>query len=406
MTPLLFDLNGLVLSLSRALDFMEMDFLGGVTNHSKRVAYISLMIARRLGYQDPELFDLATLALLHDNGVAAAFRNRANGGLLAESLETIDLGTEHCILGEENLKGYPLLTPVSDVIKYHHENFNGTGPFGLAGNLIPPFSRFIHLADALELRFRLGSPDFAARGEIDDFARKMSGSLFDPVAADAFRELMSYPHFRLDLSDEFVAQALHAVAPHYEKEMDFARIRAVTKIFSLVIDSKSRFTRVHSQQLSERAGRMAARFGMGEEESCKLRISADLHDLGKLAVSNAIIDKPGPLDAAEIESMQRHTYYTRISLEAIPGFEDITEWAANHHETLNGRGYPYRKAGECLDANSRLMACLDVYEALTEERPYRQALDHSRAIAILGTMVKAGSLDGDFVAEIDSEFSA
>jgi HD-GYP domain-containing protein (c-di-GMP phosphodiesterase class II) len=402
----LFDLNGLVLSVSRALDFMEMDFLGGVTNHSKRVAYISLMMARRMGLGDSELFDLATFALLHDNGVAAAFRNKAGEGILPESLENIDLGTDHCLLGEENLSGYPFLTCAKDVVRYHHENYDGSGPFGIAGASIPLFSRLIHLADSLELRFDLGSSKYETRGELERFARARAGSLFDPAAVELLCELMGRPHFRLDLRDDFVGAALHEAAPHYEKEMDFSEIACVTKIFSRIIDSKSRFTRLHSRQLSERAGRIASRFGLPAEQASKLRIAADLHDLGKLAVSNAILDKRGPLEPWEIEVVQSHTYFTRVSLEAIPGFEDITEWAANHHETLNGKGYPYRKPAEALDFNSRLMACLDVYQALTEERPYREPLGHAKAAAIMDGMVKAGNLDPAIVAEVESEFAS
>lgn len=401
---MLFDLNGLVLSLSHALDFMEIDFLGGVSNHSKRVAYMSLMMARKLGYGDSELFDLVTLALLHDNGVAAAFRNRAAGEALAESLETIDLGAEHCLLGEENLEGYPLLTSARDTIRYHHENWDGSGPFGLGGEAIPVFARLIRLADVLELNFRLSALDYRGRRDLVAYARAAAGSLFCPRAVDALCELLDYPHFTLDLRDGFVGKALHEAAPHYEKEMDLATIRSVTGIFSRVIDSKSKFTRRHSQGLSERAGRMAVRLGMGAEETLKLRMAADLHDLGKLAVSNAILDKRGPLDAAEVDVMQRHTYYTRISLEAIPGFEDVTEWASNHHETLSGKGYPYRKGAADLDRNSRLLACLDVYQALTEERPYRPPLAHATAMDIMDGMIRSGSLDRELAMEVEEEF--
>lgn len=401
---MLFDLNGLVLSLSHALDFMEIDFLGGVSNHSKRVAYMSLMMARRLGYGDSELFDLTTLALLHDNGVAAAFRNRAGGEALAESLETIDLGAEHCLLGEDNLQGYPLLTPARDTIRYHHENWDGSGPFGLRGEAIPVFARLIRLSDVLELNFRLSSLDYRGRRDLADYARESAGKLFCPRAVDALCELLGYPHFSLDLRDGFVGKALHEAAPHYEKEMDLSAIRSVTGIFSRIIDSKSKFTSRHSQGLSERAGRMAARFGMDEDETLKLRMAADLHDLGKLAVSNVILDKRGPLDAAEVDIMQRHTYYTRISLEAIPGFEDVTEWASNHHETLGGKGYPYRKGAADLDRNSRLLACLDVYQALTEERPYRPPLAHAKAVGIMDDMVRVGSLDRGLVSEVEAEF--
>jgi len=153
--------------------------------------------------------------------------------------------------------------------------------------------------------------------------------------------------------------------------MSLAEIRLATVVFSRIVDSKSRFTRIHSQELSSRAARMPGRYGMGQEAALELRVAADLHDIGKLAVSNAMLNKPGKLEPPEMDRIQRHTYNTRKSLERIEGFESSTEWAANHHEKLDGSGYPYGKGADELDFNSRLMACLDIYQALAEERPYR-----------------------------------
>ncbi|MFR1804218.1 MAG: HD-GYP domain-containing protein, partial [Faecalispora jeddahensis] len=99
---------------------------------------------------------------------------------------------------------------------------------------------------------------------------------------------------------------------------------------------------------------------------------------------------------------QSHTYYTRKALEMVQGFEDITEWAANHHEKLNGKGYPYGLTADQLDFNSRVLACVDIYQALTEERPYRMALSHEESVGILDTMAKQNLIDGSIVRDIDA----
>lgn len=137
----------------------------------------------------------------------------------------------------------------------------------------------------------------------------------------------------------------------------------------------------------------------------KLIIAADLHDLGKLAISNDILDCPRKLTDEEFELVKKHVYYTRIALQEIKGFEDITEWASNHHKKLNGKGYPFGKTEKDLDFNSRLMACLDIYQALTEERPYREGLIHKEAMKILYEMCSRGFIDGNITEDIDRVFS-
>jgi HD-GYP domain-containing protein (c-di-GMP phosphodiesterase class II) len=118
----------------------------------------------------------------------------------------------------------------------------------------------------------------------------------------------------------------------------------------------------------------------------------------------AILDSPNKLTSAEFEIVKKHSYYTRQALQEISGFEDITEWASNHHEKLNGQGYPFGKTAEALDFNSRLIACLDIYEALTEERPYRRALNHTEAMDILNNMREEGFIDSKITRGIDNVF--
>jgi HD-GYP domain-containing protein (c-di-GMP phosphodiesterase class II) len=405
------NLNNLVVALSHALDFMETDFLGVVSNHSKRVAYIALRTAERFGLSREELFDLVTLAILHDNGIGAAFHPQAGEegreavpfGL--SGFSAMEKGELHCVAGEENIKGFPFLADAAGVIKYHHENYDGSGYFRLQGAAIPLKSQLIRLADLVELGSDLRGIDYEGKVALYALLERHSGAVLAPDLIEGFKEASSYPAFWLDLKDEFIADALHRRAPRFRTSMDWDGIRDVTAIFSRIIDSKSRFTRLHSQELSERAGRMGLRYRMDAPSIAEFRTAADLHDIGKLAVSNAILDKPGKLESSETDVIQRHTYYTRVSLESIEGFERITEWAANHHEKLDGTGYPYRKDASDLDFNSRLMACLDIYQALTELRPYREALSHRRAIEILNDMAAAGKIEASIVEDIDREFA-
>lgn len=149
---------------------------------------------------------------------------------------------------------------------------------------------------------------------------------------------------------------------------------------------------------------MADYYKKGRKEKIMLMIAADLHDIGKLIVPNHILEKPARLTDEEFKIIKTHTYFTRICLEPLKGFEDITEWASNHHEKLDGSGYPYGFTRERLDFNSRMMACLDIYQALIEERPYRSGMEHHKVMKILRDMAKQDLIDGDIVEDINNVF--
>lgn len=129
-----------------------------------------------------------------------------------------------------------------------------------------------------------------------------------------------------------------------------------------------------------------------EDKKIKFEIAALMHDVGKLAIPNSILNKNGSLNPKEVQIIKSHTYYTRLILSRIRGFEDITNWAANHHEKLNGKGYPLGLYGDRLSIDERIMAVCDIYEALTSDRPYRDGLPKERAIDILQRMVDNGEI--------------
>ena len=399
---MLFNLNEFLTSVSFALDFVEMDLRGAPSNHGKRTAYITLRIARELGLSQEELYDAAALAMLHDNGLSEfSLSERLKTGKSFDSARFEDL-REHCVIGENNVRRYPFLTDARGIIRYHHERFDGTGFFGLEGRRIPLTAQIISAADSFENSFDLKNGGPSIREKAPAWISAGENRIFSPGIAQAFRRVAEDETFWSSLRDEAIAGALSEGIPTFRLDLSFDEIRNITGVFSRIIDSKSRFTQRHSRGLAEKAARMAEYYGKSPEEKTKLTIAADLHDLGKLAVPNSILDSPRGLTREEFEIVKKHVYYTRVALQNISGFEDITEWAANHHERLNGRGYPFGKVGAELDFNSRLMGCLDVYEALTEERPYRKGLTHREAMAILNKMKNDGLLDAEITADIDA----
>ena len=150
---------------------------------------------------------------------------------------------------------------------------------------------------------------------------------------------------------------------------------------------------------------MAEFYKMGTIMTLKLLIATDLHDLGKLVISSDLLDKPGKLSEEEFVEIKKHPKITKVCLQDISGFKEITKWASNHHEKLDGSGYPEGLTAKDLDFNSRLIACLDIYQALREKRPYRKSMDHSKVIKILNDMAEAGQLDHIIVDDINTVFS-
>jgi HD-GYP domain-containing protein (c-di-GMP phosphodiesterase class II) len=164
---------------------------------------------------------------------------------------------------------------------------------------------------------------------------------------------------------------------------DEARLDAIAYAFAGVIDAKSPWTYRHSDRACVIVLGLAAALGAEDDELDGLRRAALLHDVGKLAVSNRILDKPGALTAAELAQIRKHPGITRQILERVPGFGALAPIAAAHHERLDGTGYPQRLTTDELTMPMRLLAVADVYEALTSERPYRAAMRSEQALEII-----------------------
>ncbi len=378
-------------SIAFAIDFIEMDVLKNVSFHNKRVAYIADSLAQAMGFSDAERLDLATCALLHDSGAAKyQFEKRI-------ARNTMEGPKEHCIYSQKILDIFPLSGSHDTTLLYHHEYADGSGYLGKTD--IPISAQIIAISDMTEQQFNAGKN----RNEVVLFIEKNRGVKFEANLVDLFLEEADRPAFWMDMEPLFISNVLDKRLPTNESERSWTDIRKLTKVLSGIIDTKSTFTANHSSGLSDKAGKMAEFYRFEDDHKTKLLIAADLHDLGKLAMPNAILDKPDKLTAEEFAVIKGHTYYTRRALEVIPGFEDITEWASNHHEILTGKGYPFGKKN--LGIEERLLAVLDVYQALTEDRPYRIGMSHDEAQSILNKMSSEGKLDVDIIHDVNEVFS-
>jgi HD-GYP domain-containing protein (c-di-GMP phosphodiesterase class II) len=182
---------------------------------------------------------------------------------------------------------------------------------------------------------------------------------------------------------------------------DEARLDRIAEAFAGVIDAKSPWTYRHSDRACVIAMSLAASLGASERLLTDIRRAALLHDVGKLAISNRILDKPGRLTADEFARIRDHPRITGQVLARIPGFSHLVDLAAAHHERLDGRGYPFGLRAEELSMPMRILAVADVYEALTAERPYRAAMTSDEALATIRPDVPH-RLDAEVFAALES----
>jgi HD-GYP domain-containing protein (c-di-GMP phosphodiesterase class II) len=260
------------------------------------------------------------------------------------------------------------------------EHWDGGGhPKGLKGERIPIAARIIGLAQVVEIFWGVGGPERAL-----EMARQRRGRWFDPELVDCLASISS-PTMWTSLAAADLNAAVAAAEPA-ERAIAATgdRLDQIATAFAWVIDAKSSFTFEHSDRVSALALRAGTRLGFSAVALTRLKRAALLHDIGKLAVPNAILDKPGRLTAAEWEVVKQHPAHTLHVLQQVPVFREFAEDAANHHERIDGRGYFRGLAGDNLSRAARLLAVADVADALMSARPYRAALPLEQVTGALG----------------------
>jgi putative nucleotidyltransferase with HDIG domain len=260
------------------------------------------------------------------------------------------------------------------------EHWNGRGyPDGLRGDEIPLFSRIANLSQTLDVFH-------AERGAAAaiEVARRRSGRWFDPELVKAAICMSKNGTLWTSLEQPDLLNKVIALEP--EQRRITANEDAIDNIclaFAEVIDAKSPFTYRHSSGVAEAAMDIAHWFGMKPRDLKLLRRAALLHDLGKLSVPNAILEKPAKLTDNEWTIVKKHPYYTLEILRRIPGFEALGEEAAAHHEKLDGSGYWRGLVAEQLSTFARILAVADIFDALRAKRPYRDSLPLEKTFSIM-----------------------
>lgn len=275
--------------------------------------------------------------------------------------------------------GFPQAT--AEAVRHLDEHWNGRGhPDGLSGPAIPLMSRIAGLAQVVDVFQQYGNTKAALR-----VVRARSGSWFDPSLVD---RVVSWRHEsswweRLRVSDP-TDEVIAAEPASHMRWVDDDDLDVIARAFADIIDAKSPYTSSHSRNVAAFALGIAREMKLDAATQRRVYRAGLLHDIGKLGVSNSILDKPGALTESERASVQRHPFFTWDILMRVPAFRDFAWSAALHHERLDGSGYPWHLSGRRLDITARILGVSDVYEALTADRPYRAGLPWEESSRILG----------------------
>ena len=422
----------LLSALSYALDLTE----GQPEGHGVRCCWIGMRIGRELGLSAEELDDLYYMLLLKDIGCSSNAARicqlyltddlefKRDAKLLDESLPQVlrfvlahtglkaglserfrslvtvftsggtiarELIETRCQRGAEIVRMMRFSERVASGILDLDEYWNGKGkPVGLKGTDIALSARIGLIAQVVDV-FHTSAGATAAKKEV---ARR-AGSWFDPDLVQVFDRIAADPVFwdtlaSPDLKGTVIAMAGDDMADGVDEDY----LDDVAAAFAEVVDSKSPFTSGHSKRVALFTDMIAEQIGMDEQQRRSLKRVALLHDIGKLGVSNQILDKPGRPDDDEWASIRSHPALSEQILSKIAAFSDLARIAGAHHERLDGKGYPRGIGSDDICLETRIVTTADIFDALTADRPYRAAMPVSQALAIMakdiGTAIDAG----------------
>ena len=414
-------LSQLIGALSHALDMTE----GQPPGHCVRCCWIGTQVGRALGLPEPALRELYYTLLLKDLGCSSnaaricqlyltddrqfkrdfkqvdgslpkvvgfvlghtglgaglAERFRALFGVFHDG-ETIaqELIQTRCQRGADIARRLRFGEGVADGVHNLDEHWDGSGlPEGRRGEAIPLYSRVALLAQVVDVFHTADGPE-AALAEV----RRRAGSWFDPAVVHAFEAVVQQPTFWSDLADPQIDVRVQTLEPGREEvALDEDYLDEIAAAFGEVVDAKSPFTAGHSARVGLYTDLVAETLELSAARRRWLRRGALLHDVGKLGVSNLILDKPGKLDEEEWRAVQMHAAYTARILERIPAFDELARVASAHHERLDGAGYPLGLSAAQITLETRIITTADIFDAITAERPYRGAIPVPKALEIM-----------------------
>lgn len=362
--------NQLLFSFSEALDYVD----SLVGSHHYDTAYITLHILRQMACSNDDIQKIVTAALIHDIGV---FSKSAFNHLKSYEFEDQSFHSE---------SGYFLLSKVkyysdfADMILYHHTHYGKN----MNAN-IPLSSHIIFLADRLSILINKNPKNLNAHKEkLLNIISKDMGRKFHPHLMPFFERMLNSKDFWSDFKNH--KQVVKSCFKYDTHIKTYDELKNFIVLFGKITDYKSKFTAAHSLGVSKIAFELGKQWPLPLNTIQDLEIAGMVHDIGKLAIDDAILEKPDGLTSNEFETMKGHVTYSYNILNNVNGLEKIAEIACSHHERNDGSGYPHGKVLKDLSIEQQILIISDVFTALTENRPYRKSMEKESVLKILNGM--------------------
>ena len=300
---------------------------------------------------------------------------------------------EHCEAGQRLGRRMGIEEGVVAALGQAFERWDGKGyPNRVAGEDIPVSVRVSLVARDVEILHRLGGLEL-----VRETLAKRSGRAYDPRVASAFLDLGA--EWLAASSDEPAWEAALATEPRPWTTVGPDALDDVLRGFAEFVDLKSPYLHGHSPGVARVAEEAGDVLGLDETALARVRRAGLVHDLGRVGVSSAVWDRPGPLTAEDWERVRLHPYYTERILARCALSPDLAA-ACAHHERVDGSGYHQGASGAQLSTEERLIAAADAYQAMTQQRPHRPALSPEEAVEELSREAEAGRLDAGCVRAV------
>lgn len=359
----------------------------GCSNNAARMCMLIGGDDRRMKH-DVKLLDwtrpsIGAAAALWRQALPDGTTLRRTGRVLKLALEqhrnNRDMIALRCDRGASIASKIGLGEAAAETIRLLDEHWDGTGyPEGRKGQTIPLLARIAAVAQHLDVF----ASEFGLSKAMQELTDR-SGRWFDPELVRLARCLYSRGELRNAVGGFNHHARVKQIRPGTLRPLGAGDVDRICEAFADVVDVKSSFTHMHSIGVARVAVGIAEELGFGRLRRNMIHRAALLHDIGKLSVSNTILDKKAPLNAAEWTVVKGHARLSQQILERISHFSDIAAIAGQHHEKLDGTGYPFGLSGRELSLDSRIVALADVFAALSEKRPYRTNLEIGQVIDIL-----------------------
>jgi len=346
-------------------------------DHGKRVAYLLYRVLKPRGdFTGEELRNICILAMLHDVG---AYKTEEIDNML--HFETVDIW-EHAIYGSLFLKYFSPLKELSDVVLFHHAECSMLSH--LKDNKLQMLAQLISICDRADV--------FASNGGKDERFR---------VYLEIYRDIK----YRKDIVDMYLAADINldGISGEMLIDVEFKNIFHKTPLSEeeaeeyidmiiYSIDFRSSHTVIHTLSTVCVAGYLAKKLGLSADDIHKVKTGAILHDIGKVGIPLHILESDGKLSNDEMDIMRTHVKYTEEILSGNVD-DDVKFIAINHHEKLNGEGYPKKLKNEEIYFFDRIVAIADIFSALCKARSYKKEFKKDKVIKILVDMAMCDHVD-------------